>query len=63
VEIIPQLVVEQQLKLVFAPKFVEEEKLQQPMSNGEDSFQELFERTCLHDYSSMPKIKNENHEV
>jgi quinol monooxygenase YgiN len=48
-----------QLELVFALKLVEKEKLQQPMSNGKEFFQELFEG--LHHYSLMPKIKNENH--
>jgi hypothetical protein len=44
VEIIPQLVIEEQLKLVFAPKLVEEKRLQQPMSIGEEFFQKLFEK-------------------
>jgi hypothetical protein len=44
VEIIPQLVIEEQLKPNFAPKLVEEEKLQQPMSIGEEFFQKLFEK-------------------
>ncbi len=39
----PQLVVEEQLQLVSASRPVEENKLQQPMSNGEEFFQELFE--------------------
>jgi len=61
VEIIPQLVIEEQLKPVFAPKLVEEEKLQ-PMSMEKSLSKNSLKRTCLFYYSSTPKIKNKNHD-
>jgi hypothetical protein len=61
-EQLQQHVIEEQPQLVPTSRPMEDNKLQQPMNSGKEFLQELFEERLIHHYSSMPKIKNKNHD-
>ncbi len=57
-EELQQFVVEEQPQPILASRPVEEKKLQQPMSNGEEFFQKLFEKRPISDITlQCPRLE------